>query len=150
MYKNLNGNWFYREFDRIVCTLKLLFSKCAYLLQRYRSFSADVFVLLIPILARRGVFSPSKTAKTLEWGGVGGGEAGGGIASIKHTISTCIPGNLTSDYVEVSLISPIPQLSSQALKGQQDRIDMYNNTIWRVLNKPVVRFSLLNSKNTTF
>ena len=51
------------------------------------------------------------------------------------------------DRVAVSLISPIPQLSSQ---DRHDRIDMYNNTIWRVLNKPVVRFSLLNSKNTTF
>lgn len=46
------------------------------------------------ILARRGVFSPSKTAKTLEWGGVGGGEAGGGIASIKHTISNTVPASL--------------------------------------------------------
>ena len=45
------------------------------------------------ILARRGVFSPSKTAKTLEWGGVGG-EAGGGIASIKHTISNKVPASL--------------------------------------------------------
>lgn len=45
------------------------------------------------ILARRGVFSPSKTAKTLEWGG-GGGEAGGGIASIKHTISNTVPASL--------------------------------------------------------
>ena len=44
------------------------------------------------ILARRGVFSPSKTAKTLEWGG--GGEAGGGIASIKHTISNTVPASL--------------------------------------------------------
>ena len=47
------------------------------------------------ILARRGVFSPSKTAKTLEWGGVGGGgKAGGGIASIKHTISNTVPASL--------------------------------------------------------
>ena len=47
------------------------------------------------ILARRGVFSPSKTAKTLEWGGVGGGgEAGEGIASIKHTISNTEPASL--------------------------------------------------------
>ena len=47
------------------------------------------------ILALRGVFSPSKTAKTLEWGrGGGGGEAGGGIASIKHTISNTVPASL--------------------------------------------------------
>ena len=46
------------------------------------------------ILALRGVFSPSKTAKTLEWGGVGGRKAGGGIASIKHTISNTVPASL--------------------------------------------------------
>lgn len=45
-------------------------------------------------LARRGVFLPSKTAKTLEWGGVGGGKAGGGIACIKHTISNTVPASL--------------------------------------------------------
>ena len=83
------------------------------------------------ILALRGVFSPSKTAKTLEWGR-GGGGGRGGIACIKQTISNTVHAsleNLTSDHVEVSLISPIPQLSSQALRDQQDRTDMHNNTI---------------------
>lgn len=47
------------------------------------------------ILALRGVFSPSKTAKTLEWGrGGGGGEGRGGIACIKHTISNTVPASL--------------------------------------------------------
>ena len=45
------------------------------------------------ILALRGVFSPSKTAKTLEWGR-GGGEGRGGIACIKHTISNTVPASL--------------------------------------------------------
>ena len=48
------------------------------------------------ILALRGVFSPSKTAKTLEWGrgGGGGGGGGGGIACIKQTISNTVPASL--------------------------------------------------------
>ena len=38
------------------------------------------------ILASRGVFSPSKTAKTLEWGGVGGGgERGEGRYRLHQT-----------------------------------------------------------------
>ena len=94
MYKNLHGNWFYCEFDRTVCTLKLPFSKCAYLLQRYRCL-CNVFVSrclcltnsypINAILASRCVFSPSKTAKTLDLGG--GEEARGGIACIKHWLS---------------------------------------------------------------
>ena len=46
------------------------------------------------ILALRGVFSPSKTAKTLEWGRGGGGGVRGGIACIKQTISNTVPASL--------------------------------------------------------
>ena len=69
-----------------ISEISIFFTRCLCLTNSYPTNA---------ILARRGVFSPSKMATTLEWGGVvGGGEAGEGIASIKHTISNTVPASL--------------------------------------------------------